>query len=51
MLDGYKTYIAAIGLWGLAIYQASTGHYNEAVQSFLAGLAALGLRNAIAKKF
>ena len=49
VLNGYKTYIAAAGIVGLALYQASTGLYDQAVQSFLAALAAAGLRNAIAK--
>ena len=46
-LNGYKTYLAAAGLLGLAIYQASQGDYPAAVQSVLAALAAAGLRNAI----
>lgn len=46
-LVGKKTYIAALGLLGLAIYQASTGEYQAAVQSVIAALAAAGLRNAI----
>jgi hypothetical protein len=50
MLDGYKTYIAAAGLLGLAIYQASVGQIEAAIQSLLAALAAFGLRNAVAKK-
>ena len=50
VLNGYKTYLAAIGLVGLAIYQASTAKYEQAVQSFLAALAAAGLRHAVAKQ-
>ena len=49
VLNGYKTYIAAAGLFGLALYQLSTGNVETAVQSFLGGLAVLGVRNAIAK--
>lgn len=49
LINGYKTYIAALGLLGLAIYQASQGQYDQAMQSFMAALAAAGLRNAIAK--
>ena len=49
LVDGYKTYIAAFGLFGLALYQVSTGQYDQATQSFLAGLAAAGLRSAITK--
>jgi hypothetical protein len=50
VLNGYKTYLAATGLVGLAIYQASTSQYEQAVQSFLAALAAAGLRHAVAKQ-
>lgn len=49
ILDGYKTYIAAFGLLGLAVYQATQGQYDQALQSVLGALAAAGLRNAIAK--
>ena len=49
LLNGYKTYIAALGLVGLAIYQISVGEYNMALQSILAGLAAAGLRSDMAK--
>jgi hypothetical protein len=48
-LNGYKTYLAAVGLLGLAIYQASTAQYEQAIQTFLAALTAAGLRSAIAK--
>jgi hypothetical protein len=48
VLTGYKTYIAAAGLFGLSIYQASQGQYDQATQSILAALAAAGLRSAIA---
>jgi hypothetical protein len=48
-LDGKKTYLAAAGLFGLALYQFSVGQGDQAIQSFLAGLSALGLRHAIAK--
>lgn len=48
-LDGYKTYIAGVGLIGLALYQFSQGDYAKAAESALAGLAALGLRNAVEK--
>ena len=48
-LEGYKTYIAAIGLLGLAVYQASESRFSEAAQSFLAALALFGLRSAIGK--
>ncbi len=48
ILSKYKTYIAAAGLAGLALYQASTGDYQHAMQSFLAALAAAGLRHETA---
>ncbi len=49
LISGYKTYIAAAGLLGLAVYQASQADYASAYQSFMAALAAVGLRHAIAK--
>jgi hypothetical protein len=48
-LSGYKTYLAAAGLVGLAVFQVSTGQYEQAVQSALAALTAAGLRHALAK--
>jgi len=50
VLNGYKTYLAGAGLFGLALYQFSTGEYEQAGQSFLSGLTAIGLRHAIAKQ-
>jgi uncharacterized membrane protein YjjP (DUF1212 family) len=47
MLQGYRTYIAAAGLVGLAVYHLSQGEIQEAVQTALAALAAFGLRKAI----
>lgn len=49
LASGWKTYLAAAGLFGLALYQASEGNYPAAIQSALAGLAALGIRHAIAQ--
>ena len=49
-LTGWKTYLTAIGLLGLAIYQFSTEQYEAGIQSLLAAAAASGLRNAIAQK-
>lgn len=49
LIDGYKTYIAGAGLVGLAIYQASQGDYKTALETFSAGLAAIGLRHSIQK--
>lgn len=48
-LSGYKTILAVAGLVGLAVYQASQGQYEQAIQSMLAALAAAGIRHAIAK--
>lgn len=47
-MTGWKTYLAAAGMLGLAIYQFSQGQYDLAVQSIMAALAAAGLRHAIA---
>jgi len=47
LLNGYKTYLAAVGLFGLALYQFSQGQVEQAVQSFLGALAAVGIRNAL----
>jgi hypothetical protein len=49
LLSGYKTYVAAIGLVGLAVYQFSQGQIDTGVQSLLAALAAAGLRHAVTK--
>jgi hypothetical protein len=49
LIDGYKTYIAAIGLVGLAVYQFSQNQFDAGVQSLLAALAAAGLRHAVGK--
>lgn len=48
-LSGYRTYIAAVGLAGLALYQFSQGDYQQGVESFLAALAAFGIRSAVGK--
>lgn len=49
VLPGYKTYIAVVGLIGLALYQISQGDYNGAVQNILAALAAFGLYNRVTR--
>jgi hypothetical protein len=49
LLSGYKTYLAAVGLVGLAVYQVSQGQIETALQSFLAAATATGLRHAMAK--
>lgn len=48
-LNGVKTYLAAAGLAGLALYQVSTGDYVAAYTSLMGALAAVGLRHAISK--
>lgn len=47
LINGYKTYLAAAGLLGLALYQFSQGQVEAAIQSFLAALAAFGIRQAL----
>lgn len=49
MLDGWKTYIAAIGLVGLAVYNFSTGDYQTGMTNLMAALAAFGIRSAMAR--
>lgn len=56
-LPGWKTYLAAAGLFCLAVYQVSQGvahndpsQYTLAIQSVMAAFAAFGLRQAIARK-
>jgi hypothetical protein len=46
-MAGFKTYLACAGLLGLALYQFSQGQIEQASQSFLAALAAYGLRSAL----
>lgn len=47
LLTGYKTYLAAAGLLGLAVYQFSQGQVELAMQSLLGAMAAFGLRQAM----
>lgn len=49
-LKGYKTFLSAAGLAGLALYELSMGQYELAWQSFLLACVAAGLRDAIASK-
>jgi uncharacterized membrane protein len=44
-----KTFWAGVGLVGFGVYQITQGSIETGVQSILAGLAALGLRHAVAK--
>lgn len=51
MLEGKKTYAAAIGLAVLAAYQLFwAGDVAQAGQSLMAALAAFGLRSALVRK-
>jgi len=50
VLPNMKTVLAAAGLFGLAVYQASQGDYIHAIQSALAALAVFGVRVAIARQ-
>lgn len=45
-----KTFWAAAGLFGLALYQATQGQYEAAWQGIMAALGAIGLRHALAKE-
>lgn len=49
LFDGYKTYLAGVGLFGLALYQFTQGDLNQAFETFFLGLSAFGLRHAITK--
>lgn len=49
-LDGYKTYLAAAGLGLLAVVDVLNGDMTAAGEKFLAALAVLGVRHAIAKQ-
>lgn len=44
---GYKTFIAALGLAGMACWQFSQGDYPGAWQSLMAALALYGVKMAI----
>lgn len=49
-LDGYKTYMAAAGLFGLALYQFTQGQYDVGFQSLMAALAAFGVKSSLARQ-
>ena len=50
LLNGKKTYFAALGIFGMALYQALVvKDYQAAVKSMLEALGAVGLRHAITK--
>ncbi len=44
---GWRTYLAAAGLLGYALYQVSNADYPGAWTSLMAALAAFGLRQAV----
>lgn len=46
-LPGLKTKIAAVGLFGLGLYQLSQGQFEAGVTSITAALGLFGLRQAI----
>lgn len=48
-IDGYKTYIAAAGFAGLAVYHLTQGEIDGTIDAAGKALAAAGLRHAIAK--
>lgn len=50
ILAGNKSYIAAIGLIGLGIYQLTQKDYVAGIQSFIAAFAAFGIRNAVGRQ-
>jgi hypothetical protein len=50
ILQGKKTYLAALGLVGLAVYQFSVGNVPGGIQSLLGAAAAFGLRDAQAQQ-
>ena len=47
--DGYKTYIAAAGLFGLALYHFTVGDFSNGLETIMAALAVFGVRNAMAR--
>ena len=49
-LDGYKTYLAAIGFAVLGAYRVYDARWEGAVEMFLVALATASLRHAIARK-
>ncbi len=43
-LNGSKTYIAAAGLFGLAVYQFSQNDLQHGLETLMAALAAVGIQ-------
>ena len=48
-LDGWKTYLASAGLFGLALYHFSVGDFSNGLETIMAALAVFGVRNAMAR--
>ena len=42
-LDGYRTYIAAVGMIGLSVYSFAEGNFDLGMTQIMAALGALGL--------
>lgn len=42
-MTGYKTIIGGVGLLGLAVFEATQGHYHDAATHAAAAMVALGL--------
>lgn len=49
-LDGYKTYLAAVGFTLLGAYRLYDHRWEGAAEMLLVGLATASLRHAIARK-
>lgn len=48
-LDGYKTYIGALGFGLIALYHLYLGQHDRAMEDVMAAIGLLGLRGAVAK--
>jgi len=48
-LNGYKTYLSALGLLGLGVFQLTQGNIPGGIQSLLAAATAASMRHAIAQ--
>ncbi|WP_435016502.1 hypothetical protein TA3x_004068 [Tundrisphaera sp. TA3] len=49
-LDGYKTYLAALGFLMLAAYKCWTRRWEDGIEMALVAFATASLRHAIARK-
>ena len=50
VMNGYKTYIAGIGLVGLGAYEISQGQTDQGIQHIAEGLAVFGIGHKIDKQ-